>query len=172
MKWLACALAVACGGGSAQATSTAPSALPTANASTPTLTVVPMRASFPNVESPVELRADGSIVVGGNETIGRIVGSDVKDAGGTTVISVDATGRLTGDKSGKFDRNDDLVKDGNGEIMSIADDGTVKFLSAEGKLDDQAPKIKISGFVPSARRTAAMFVLATIWHLNDSKKKP
>ncbi|HEY2367216.1 MAG TPA: hypothetical protein VGH87_12560 [Polyangiaceae bacterium] len=168
MKFLLCALVVAaCGGASpSTTTSTTPSALPSASAAT---AIVPMRATFPHVEAPVELRADGSIVAGG-ETIGKIVGMDVKDAGGTTVISVDATGRLTGEKSGKFDDQNDLVKDGNAEIMHIADDGAVSFLRADRTLDDQAPKITISGFVPSARRTAAMFVLATIWHLNAAKK--
>jgi hypothetical protein len=178
--------AFACGGGNSEggggttpsatapATSAAPSAstamTATATATTttaptppaPPLTIVAMKMTDPDSKKTYELKADGTVMGPDGKVIGKFVGAEVQDKDGKTFVSVNAAGELMwqGKPQSKFNEKDELVSSFG--TVSFTDDGALKMVSADGKADADAHKLKIVGFKPQARRAAAVFLLATI----------
>jgi len=189
-KWfVAAALAAsgvvgfACGGGNAEsnppnagsasatatesaAPSATESAAPTASATQaptppPPLVVSAMKFMIPKQKMPVEVKDDGSVMVGKKMAL-KFVGADLQDASGKVLASVAADGTTKFDgltKGTKFDDKDALVVEG-GDKMFIADDGSVKLTDAAGKPDKDSGKMKFVGFKPAARRAATVLVMA------------
>lgn len=179
--------AFACGGGDAEtnpnttpsasvnATSATPSATQstTAAASTapvassappvtppPPLVVSAMKMSGPSLKGTVDLKDDGTINIK-DKVVAKLVGAEMQDPGGKTMIAVAADGTVTltgAQKGAKFDDKNDLQIDG-GAKMSIGDDGVVKLLNPDGKADKDSGKIKLAGFKPTARRAGVVLVL-------------
>ncbi len=180
-------LAFACGGGSSEtgpatspsasapaASSVAATSAPTTTASAPTatttaqvpagppLTVVAMKLVGPNAKHTIEMKDDGS-VLGDGKPIAKFVGATLQDAEGKPMVSVATDGTIVmagqpTSKSAKFNDKDDLVIS-DGAKMTIGDDGVVKLFNPDGKADKDSGKMKLTGFKPTARRAATVFVL-------------
>jgi hypothetical protein len=123
------------------------------------LAIAPMKLTAANPgkdDKPVELLADGSVVVGG-KTVAKIKGDEIASTGGTSMVTVGVTGALVGNgvKSGlKFEGDEVTGEDGS--HLSVADDGTITS-TKDGKAD---PVGKVEGGT-TAKRTA--LVLAVLW---------
>jgi hypothetical protein len=181
--------AFACGGGdastntnttpSASATQTsAPSATETATASASTapvassappvappepLAIAAMKITGTKLKGTLELKDDGTVLSAG-KPVAKIVGAELQDSSGKTLVAVggDNSVTITGSQKGaKFDDKNDLQIDG-GAKMSIGDDGVVKLFNADGKADKDSGKIKIAGFKPTARRAATVVVMGVM----------
>jgi hypothetical protein len=167
----------ACGGASNAASSTAPVASSSASSAPPAptvtsvasttpatpepLVIAPMKLAGGPVKKPVELQADGTVVVDGKPAA-KIVGSELHDASGKTLISVraDDTVALDGtDAHMKFDLKDTLLLE-NGNQITLADDGSVHLINADKTADAESGKMKFTGFVRRAARTCVVMVLA------------
>jgi hypothetical protein len=129
------------------------SALP---AAAPGLVVVAMKADFGHHK--IELTSGGAFVFDG-EMLGTVTGMEVRDPSGAPIVTVASDGSLTVKQKSvpaRFDAHDTLEMDGT--KMSIADDGTVTFIDKEGKPDPA--NVRFVGFVPAARRTALLLIVA------------
>jgi len=176
-------LAFACGGGSsesggattptsASASATPPAASSVAQATSasasasaatppaPPLTVSPMKLTSVDGKHVIELKEDGSILADG-KPVAKITGAELQDKDGKTLVAVlaDSTVKVAGgDKPAKFSEKDELVLP-DGAKMFVADDGTVKLFNPDGKPDKDSGKLKLTGFKPTARRAATVFVV-------------
>lgn len=144
-----------------QSTAAASTAAPTPAG--PPLTVVAMKLVAPNAKHTIDMKEDGS-VLGDGKPIAKFVGNTLQDADGKPMVSVAADGTLTiagsnTGKTAKFNEKDDLVMP-DGAKMTVGDDGVVKLFNPDGKADKDSGKIKLTGFKPTARRAATVFVLA------------
>lgn len=145
---------------SAAASSAAPVATtPPPPPAPPPLVVAAMKFTAPKVKS-AEIKDDGSVVVDG-KPMGKFVGNELQDASGKTLISVGTDGVIKMDgatKTMKFNDKDEVETEG--DKLIVGDDGVVKMLKADGKPDKDSGKAKFTGFKPTARRAAAIFVIA------------
>jgi hypothetical protein len=120
-----------------------------------------MKLVDPKGKHSVEIKDDGS-VVGDGKPVAKFVGAELQDKDGKTLVAVAADGTVKMDgatKTVKFNEKDELVI-GDGAKMIIGDDGVVKMLNPDGKADKDSGKMKLTGFKPTARRAATVFVLA------------
>jgi hypothetical protein len=135
----------------------APSAAPVVEAPKPTITLAALKLT-PNKgqkSKPVELKADGTILVDGKPG-GKFTASELQDADGKTIATVAADGTITmeGAPAGtKFNDKNEIEADGK-PVISIADDGSVKVADAKGKLG--AGTFKVEGLTADGRRAAAL----------------
>ncbi len=143
------------------ATAAASSAAPIPTA--PPLTVVAMKASMTSAGKThtLELKADGSLLADGKPA-GKITGAEMDDTSGQTIVAIngDNTLKVSGasSQSSTAKLNDkDAIEVNGATIISVADDGTVTVVGADGKPDPKG-KMKFTGFVPAARRTACLLV--------------
>ena len=110
----------------------------------------------------LELKADGTLVADG-KPVGKITGAEMDDSNGKMIAAVQGDNTIKFDTAGgtqtgvpKFNDKDAIEVDGKVAI-SIADDGTVTVMGADGKPDTKG-KMKFAGFKPTARRTACLLV--------------
>ena len=106
-------------------------------------------------DKPLEVKADGSVMVGG-KLVAKISGDEVKSDGGTTMVTVGVDGSLVGngiDPGFKFE-GDDLVT-AAGSKLSVGDDGTVT-ATKDGKSET------LGSFGSGKAKRAALVVMA-LW---------
>ena len=192
-KWFcACAVVVACGGGSSEgAGTTAPSATASTPASattsaTPTASAAPTQTAAPTapplvvvamkltgekmLKGVIEVKPDGTVLGPDGKLVAKFVGAELQDKDGSTLISVaaDGTMKIAGSHHGtKFDDKDDLVVEG-GAKFHVADDGAVMLFNEDGKADKDSGKLKITGFKPQVRRAATVLVMGMLTPANAS----
>ena len=147
-----------------------PTVAPTATAmATAVPTSAPVDAPKPTITSaalkltpnkgqkskPVELKADGSVLVDGKPA-GKFTAMDLQDADGKTIASVAADGSITMEGAppgAKFnDKNE--IEAGGMVLISIADDGSVKIVDA--KLKPGPATFKVEGLTPEGKRAASL----------------
>lgn len=118
---------------------------------------------------PVELKADGSVMVDGKPA-GKVTAMELQDADGKTIASVGSDGSITMEGAppgAKFNAANEIEADGK-PVVSIADDGTVKVADAKGKL--AAAAFKVEGVTADGKRAAAL--LAATYFLPKPKAAP
>ncbi len=106
-------------------------------------------------DKPLEVKSDGSVMVGG-KLVAKISGDEVKSDGGTTMVTVGVDGSLVGngiDPGFKFE-GDDLVT-AAGAKLSVGDDGTVT-ATKDGKSET------LGSFGSGKAKRAALVVMA-LW---------
>lgn len=121
----------------------------------------------PKKGKAVELKADGNVNVDG-KPLAKIAGDQVNDVGGPTLLTVGVDGGLVGSgvKGGPKFQGDELVLE-NGNKLSVADDGTLNLVKADGKTEALA---KTDGGAAQKRTT---LILAALWLLPaDAAKAP
>ncbi len=127
-----------------------------------------MKFTAPKVKS-AEIKDDGTVLVD-NKPMGKFVGNELQDASGKTLVSVGADGVIKMEgatKSMKFNDKDEVEVEG-GEKLMVGDDGVVKMLKADGKADKDSGKAKFTGFKPTARRAASVFVIAMMMTMHPA----
>jgi hypothetical protein len=109
-----------------------------------------------NSPKPVELKADGSILVDGKPAA-KVKGDQVDSTEGTSMVTIGVSGGLVGNgvKSGFRFEGDDLVTD-DGLKVTVGEDGTIS-ATKDGKTESFAKAEGGAG----AKRTA--LVLAALW---------
>jgi hypothetical protein len=143
----------------AASASTAPVATPAVPA--PPLVVTAMKLTAEKQKGSIELKDDGTITVDDKPVL-KIVGADLQDASGKSLILVTADGTLRFEgvaKGAKFNDKDEVVID-DGAKLIVGDDGVVTLINPDGKADKASGKVKLVGFKPAARRAASLFALA------------
>ena len=127
----------------------------------PPIEVVPMKLSLRITDPPtqiVELRADGSVVSGKGELLGRIQGSKVVDNQGKEVLSVRGDGKVVFpelEDELKFNDDGDLVDDKG--VIRIGSDGTLVTIESGGS-PTRLP-LRFEGFKANGRRAAVVTLL-------------
>jgi hypothetical protein len=108
-------------------------------------------------DKALEVKQDGTVTADG-KTTAKIAGDEVKDATGTTLVTIGVDGSLvgTGVKPGLKFQGDELTAE-SGAKVTVGEDGTVTLAKADGKSE---PLGKFEGGA-SAKR-AALLVTA-LW---------
>jgi len=100
----------------------------------PSAKAKPAKGAAPASDKPIELKADGTVIVDG-KTVGKFAGDEVKDASGSTLVTIGLDGSLVGNgvKNGMKFQGDEIVAE-NGNKLAIAEDGTLN-ATREGKTE-------------------------------------